>query len=199
MYVKSHTTEHGSRNVWNIVGARCRVQDPTLLERIPRFQAVIKPVSDVFCVFVATFTVVLTLVLRKLCHKMIKQLVFRDSMMKKVFLSHNIVGAEYIVCTHWLNIVDAAAPAAPMVPTPMQLQDPYKPISDAPCVCDFLLSRFCFSKGHYFSWKCSLKASSTNARSKNRPSISYLNSSPLTEAQVVGTQLRIMYIIISAG
>ena len=33
--------------------------------------------------------------------------------------AENIVGAEYIVCTHWLNIVGAAAPTAPMVLTPM--------------------------------------------------------------------------------
>ena len=39
--------------------------------------------------------------------------------MKKLFLFQNIVGAEYIACTHWLNIVGAAAPTAPMVPTPM--------------------------------------------------------------------------------
>ena len=31
-------------------------------------------------------------------------------MMKMCFYSQNIVGAEYIVCTHWLNIVGAAAP-----------------------------------------------------------------------------------------
>ena len=34
---------------------------------------------------------------------------------KDVFLM-NIVGAKFIVCTHWLNIVGAAAPTAPMVP-----------------------------------------------------------------------------------
>ena len=33
-------------------------------------------------------------------------------MMKMVFFFQNIVGA------HWLNIVGAAAPTAPMVPTP---------------------------------------------------------------------------------
>ena len=37
---------------------------------------------------------------------------------KGVFLQ-NIVSAEYIVCTHWLDIVGADAPTAPMVPTPM--------------------------------------------------------------------------------
>ena len=31
----------------------------------------------------------------------------------------NNVGAECIVRTHWLNIVGATAPTAPMVPTPM--------------------------------------------------------------------------------
>ena len=35
---------------------------------------------------------------------------------EKVFLFENIVGAEYIVCTHWLNIVGAAAPIAALVP-----------------------------------------------------------------------------------
>ena len=40
--------------------------------------------------------------------------------MKRVYLLfQNIVGAECIVCIHWLNIVGAAAPTAPMVPTPM--------------------------------------------------------------------------------
>ena len=29
---------------------------------------------------------------------------------KGCFCSENIVGVEYIVCTHWLNIVGAAAP-----------------------------------------------------------------------------------------
>ena len=40
-------------------------------------------------------------------------------MTKRAFLFQNIVGAEYIVCTHCLNIVGASAPTAPMVPTPM--------------------------------------------------------------------------------
>ena len=38
---------------------------------------------------------------------------------EKNILLQNIVGAECIVCTHWLNIVGAAALTAPMVPTPM--------------------------------------------------------------------------------
>ena len=38
---------------------------------------------------------------------------------EKGVLLQNIVGAEYILCTRWLNIVDAAAPTAPMVPIPM--------------------------------------------------------------------------------
>ena len=33
--------------------------------------------------------------------------------MKKGFLVQIIVGAEYIVCTHWINIVGAAAPLPP--------------------------------------------------------------------------------------
>ena len=33
--------------------------------------------------------------------------------MKKGFLVQIIVGAEYIVCTHWINIVGAAAPLHP--------------------------------------------------------------------------------------
>ena len=52
-------------NIWNIVSERSRVQDLTLLmvlwrrdSKITRFQrqheAVIKPVSDAFCVFVVT-------------------------------------------------------------------------------------------------------------------------------------------------
>ena len=55
---------HGRRNVWNIVGARCRVQVPTLL--MPdwalvkgflqrQYEAVIDPVRDDVCEFVATF------------------------------------------------------------------------------------------------------------------------------------------------
>ena len=51
--------------------------------------------------------------------------------MKKVFLSQNIVGANYIVCTHWLNIVGAAAPIAPMVPTPMVLVNGGSPVATA--------------------------------------------------------------------
>ena len=42
---------------------------------------------------------------------------------EKGVLLQNIVGAEYIVSTHWLNIVGAAAPTAPMVPTPMLILD----------------------------------------------------------------------------
>ena len=75
--------------------------------------------SDAFCVFVATFT---ARYLPWYCENfVIEQLVFRDSMMKQVFLSQNIVGAEYIVCTHWLNIVGAAALTTPMVATPMAI------------------------------------------------------------------------------
>ena len=37
-------------------------------------------------------------------------------------LLQNIVGAEYIVCTHWLNIVGATAPNTPMVSTPMPIR-----------------------------------------------------------------------------
>ena len=40
---------------------------------------------------------------------------------EKDVLLENVVGAEYIICTHWLNIVGAAAPTAPMVPTPVVL------------------------------------------------------------------------------
>ena len=38
---------------------------------------------------------------------------------EKGFLPQNIVGAQYIACTHWPNIVGAQAPTEPMVPTPM--------------------------------------------------------------------------------
>ena len=38
---------------------------------------------------------------------------------EKEVLSQNIVGKEYIICTHWINIVGAAAPTVPMVPTLM--------------------------------------------------------------------------------
>ena len=31
---------------------------------------------------------------------------------EKGFLSQNILGAEYIACTDWINIVGAAAPTA---------------------------------------------------------------------------------------
>ena len=47
----------------------------------------------------------------------IKQVVY-CYMMERVFLSQNIVSAEQIVCTHWLNNVGAAAPTVPMVPKP---------------------------------------------------------------------------------
>ena len=40
---------------------------------------------------------------------------------EKAFLFKNIVGAECIVCTHWLNIAGAAAPIAPLVLTPMRV------------------------------------------------------------------------------
>ena len=36
---------------------------------------------------------------------------------EKRVLLQNIVGAEYMVYTHWLNILGAAAPTAPVVPT----------------------------------------------------------------------------------
>ena len=41
---------------------------------------------------------------------------------EKGVLLQNIVGSEYIVCTHWLNIVGAAAPTAPMIPAPMYVR-----------------------------------------------------------------------------
>ena len=118
---------HGHRHIWNIVSERSRVQDLTLLmvlwrrdSTIARFQrqheAVIKPVSDAFCVFVVT----LRWYWPEYCESLfIKQLVFCNSVMERVFLFQNIVGAEYIVCTLWLNTVGADAPTAPMVPTLM--------------------------------------------------------------------------------
>ena len=56
-----------------------------------------------------------------------KQLTFCDYVMKRVSSFQNIVGVEYIVCTHCLNIVGAGAPTAPMVPTPMT--DTHEPIA----------------------------------------------------------------------
>ena len=61
--------------------------------------------------------VILTRVLQEPGQRTIPSVLMHD---EKGVLLQNIVGAEYIVCTHWLNIVGATAPTAPMVPTPMK-------------------------------------------------------------------------------
>ena len=67
-----------------------------------------------FTCLLSTFSVIFTRELRKLGRRITPS----D---EKGILLHNIVGAEYTVCTHWLNIEGATAPTEPMVPTPMSL------------------------------------------------------------------------------
>ena len=115
--------------VWNIVGARCRVQDPKLLMALWwRDSKIPKTIwscdkASIWCFLrgCRNFTVVLNYWPECSESLFINQLVFCDSVMKRVFLFQNIVDAEYIVCTYWLNIAGAAAPTAPMVPATMNM------------------------------------------------------------------------------
>ena len=93
--------QHGRRNVWNIVGARCKVQDPTLLIALQLNNSkIIKTISScdettIWCFWVFVITVLWYW--PQFCKILfIKQLVFCDSVMKKVFLFQNVVGAEHI-------------------------------------------------------------------------------------------------------
>ena len=78
----------------------------------------------------------------------IKQLVFCDSVMKKVFLFQNIVGAEYTAnaCIHLQNIAGAAAPTAPMVPTPTADR-----VADRSSCIQSVIRKFCLQVGTRFS------------------------------------------------
>ena len=77
----------------------------------------IKTVPNAFYVFAGYFYCDIDLSIAKFGHGTTHAVFINHD---KYVLLQVIVGAEYIVCTHWLNIVGAAgAPTAPMVPTPM--------------------------------------------------------------------------------
>ena len=107
-FLKDFLYQKGRRNVRNIVGARCRVQHPTLLMTLWwRDSKILQTIWSCVNTSIWCFLRLCRCFNCGIDHNIAKVCLLWLAMRKRVFLSQNIVGAEYIVCTHWLNIVDA--------------------------------------------------------------------------------------------